>query len=67
VDGRDIGLAQIEAGMAWHYKQFKGEQSPADGQSYAAAELEARAARLGLWADENAQPPWGFRARLKTH
>jgi endonuclease YncB( thermonuclease family) len=67
VDGRDIGQAQIEAGMAWHYKQFKGEQAPADRLSYAAAELEARAARLGLWADETAEPPWEFRSRLETH
>jgi endonuclease YncB( thermonuclease family) len=67
VDGRDLGLAQIEAGMAWHYKQFQTEQSVNDRKSYAEAELQARSARFGLWVDETPQPPWEFRARMKVH
>jgi endonuclease YncB( thermonuclease family) len=67
VGGRDVGLAQIEAGMAWHYKQFQNEQSANDRENYAEAERQARAARLGLWTDEVPQPPWEFRARLKVH
>jgi endonuclease YncB( thermonuclease family) len=67
VDGRDIGLAQIESGMAWHFKQFQNEQSANDRQSYAEMERQARSARLGLWVDESPHPPWEFRARRKVH
>ena len=27
VDGSDIGLEQLEAGLAWHYKKYANEQS----------------------------------------
>ena len=51
LNGLDSNLVQIKRGLAWHYKQYEREQSPADRQSYAAAEAEARAAKLGLWRD----------------
>lgn len=54
-------LVQIKRGLAWHYKQYQREQSPTDQQSYAAAEIEARAAKLGLWRDADSMPPWEFR------
>lgn len=41
VNGRDANLGQIEAGLAWHYKQYAGEQSPLDRQSYAPVEVAA--------------------------
>jgi len=55
VDGRDVNLEMLENGWAWHYKRH--DQSP----RYATAEAEAKAARRGLWADENPMPPWEFR------
>ena len=58
--GLDSNLVQVKRGLAWHYKKYEREQSPADRQSYAAAEAEARAAKLGLWRDA-ALPPWEFR------
>ena len=59
--GQDANLVQVKRGLAWHYKQYQREQSPADQQSYAAAEIEARAAKLGLWRDADPMPPWEFR------
>jgi endonuclease YncB( thermonuclease family) len=59
--GRDVNLEQVKAGLAWHYKHYQGEQSPADRRLYADAEMEARAAKRGLWADTNPIPPWDFR------
>ena len=59
--GQDANLEQVKRGLAWHYKQYQREQSPTDQQSYAAAEIEARAAKLGLWRDADPLPPWGFR------
>lgn len=59
--GRDIGLVQIEMGMAWHFKQFGYEQTAASRKSYAQAEAKAKAERLGLWEKGNPVPPWEFR------
>lgn len=61
VGGRDACLAQVRAGMAWHYKYYQDEQSPEDRRLYAEAEREARATRRGLWSDPDPVPPWDFR------
>jgi len=61
LDGADIDLEQIKAGMAWHYKDYEDEQTPADRDLYARAEDEARNARRGLWVDTNPIEPSEFR------
>ena len=58
---KDINLEQVKAGMAWHYKDYEREQSPADREIYAHAEDEARKARRGLWSDANPIEPSEFR------
>ena len=63
--GLDCNLVQVKRGLAWHYKQYQREQSPTDQQRYAAAEIEARAAKLGLWRDADPVPPWEFRHKGK--
>lgn len=55
LQGMDINLLMIRSGFAWHYKQYD------DTQSYADAEIEARAAVRGLWVDVNPVPPWEYR------
>ena len=62
----DVGLEQIKAGLAWHFKRYESEQTPENRASYAAAEGIAKAARLGLWRDPEPVPPWEFRAKLQT-
>jgi endonuclease YncB( thermonuclease family) len=57
----DVCLAQVRAGLAWHYKAYEGEQSETDRKRYAQAELEARASKRGLWRDADPTPPWDFR------
>jgi endonuclease YncB( thermonuclease family) len=61
IDGADVNLQMVERGYAWHYKRYAGEQTAADRQRYAAAEVRARDAKRGLWADPDAVPPWLFR------
>lgn len=61
VNGLDANLAQIQAGMAWHYKLYQREQSEKDRQTYSAAEDAARAPHIGLWTDAAPQAPWDFR------
>ncbi|HVN43458.1 MAG TPA: thermonuclease family protein [Steroidobacteraceae bacterium] len=57
----DANLAQLTAGLAWHYKHYEREQSPQDRSRYASAEEEARARKIGLWADRDPVAPWDWR------
>jgi micrococcal nuclease len=59
VDGRDVNLAMLEAGMAWHYKEYDRNKRLAE------AENEARADRRGLWADQEPVPPWDWRKQSR--
>lgn len=65
VEGRDANLAQIEAGLAWHYKQYAKQQSPVDQKLYSEAESDASSSRRGLWKDRNPQAPWDFRRQKR--
>lgn len=66
VEGRDVGLAQVEAGLAWHYKVYETEQAKSDRDAYAAGELEARRRGIGLWVSPGAVPPWDFRKQRRA-
>ena len=57
-DGKDANAEQLRRGMAWGSP--KGSR-PTSGLP----ELEAyaRLRKIGLWADENAVPPWEFAAK----
>lgn len=61
----DVNLAQIEAGMAWHYKHYMNQQPLNDRLAYAEKETTARQQRKGLWADSNPTPPWDWRRSKK--
>ena len=61
VDGQDVNLVQVKAGMAWFYRYYQRELSPEDRRRYAKAENQARTDRLGLWQDKNPMPPWEHR------
>jgi len=62
---RDAALAQLEAGLAWHFRRYRSDQAPAEFARYARAEQAARTAGVGLWRDERPEPPWDFRARTR--
>lgn len=66
VAGRDVNLAQVEAGMAWHYKAFERNQKSADRALYAQAEARARDEHRGLWGDSAPTAPWDFRRATKN-
>ena len=60
--GRDINLAQIEEGHAWHYVSIaKRRQDKADFAAYSHAEAGARSSRFGLWRVQSPQAPWAYR------
>ena len=61
VNGRDVGLEQIRAGMAWWYRQYARDQTLQEQSDYANAEEQARSAKRGLWTDKEPIPPWEWR------
>lgn len=63
---RDVNLALVAAGLAWHYKKYQHEQSASDRLLYAAAEQEARDDRRGLWVDPQSIPPWDWRSERRV-
>lgn len=61
----DVGLEQINAGTAWHYKRYKRDQYEEDQNLYSSAEQRARKKQLGLWSDKKPTPPWAWRRKNK--
>jgi endonuclease YncB( thermonuclease family) len=55
-DGTPAGAEQVRRGMAWVYVKYAPKASPLHQ-----LQVEARAARLGLWADPAPTPPWDWR------
>jgi endonuclease YncB( thermonuclease family) len=66
LNGQDMNIEQVKAGLAWHFKKYADEQEPQDRITYAAAEQQARAAKLGLWQDPNPTMPGDWRQEVKT-
>jgi len=60
---RDAGLAQLETGLAWWYREYRREQSLEDQGRYEYAEFDTRTRRIGLWRHEAPVPPWEWRKR----
>jgi len=54
-DGRDLNAEMVKQGMAWVYTRYN------NNPALPALERQARAARVGLWADHAPVAPWEFR------
>jgi endonuclease YncB( thermonuclease family) len=61
LNGQDINLKQIKAGLAWHYKLYDKDQRLADRRLYAEAQKAASLNSIGLWSDPAPVAPWDFR------
>ena len=61
LNGEDVNLKQVSAGLAWVYTDYIKELSVEDRQRYRAAETAANDAHLGLWQDEEQVAPWTYR------
>lgn len=59
-NGQDINLQMVKSGMAWHYKDYQGEQSQLQRWVYALAEITGRASDRGLWSGDSVAP-WLYR------
>ena len=60
-DGKDLNLDQVSTGNAWVYRNYLKDLQPGDKNLYLKAEDNARAKRIGLWADPNPQNPRDWR------
>ena len=56
IGGKELNLALVQNGLAWHFKKYSKDQK------YARAENLARDLKLGLWSQPAPTPPWQFRA-----
>lgn len=54
--GIDANAEQVRRGMAWVYDRYARPDSP-----LYALQDQARASRIGLWADAKPVPPWEWR------
>lgn len=61
IGGKDIGLTQIQSGMAWWYRQNAAALSVQTQSDYRQAEFDAKIHRRGLWNSKNPTPPWDWR------
>lgn len=65
IENRDVSVAQLEAGMAWHVPAFSRSAFPQHAAAYGRAAGAARAAGRGLWGDSQRQHPAQFRHQVR--
>ncbi len=58
-DGKSLNRELVRSGFAWHFRRYS------DDPVLAQLETQARAARLGLWADPDPIPPWDWRKHIR--
>ena len=61
IDDNDLIKALLRAGLAWH------DRSRSRESLLTALEMEARAAKKGLWSDPERIPPWEWREMPKRN
>ncbi len=65
LDGADVNMQMLQAGLAWHYTKYAKEQAGDGAALYLKAEQTARARAVGLWRDANPIAPWDWRVERK--
>jgi endonuclease YncB( thermonuclease family) len=58
---QDLNLQLLRTGMAWFYKAYACDLDAPRRSTYAQAQAEAQAGRMGLWQQSQPMPPWVFR------
>ena len=62
---KDINLALLQAGYAWHYQQYAKDQPTDDFKAYEHAQKDATARQDGLWQGASPVAPWDFRRQQR--
>jgi len=63
LNGKNVNQEMVAEGWAWAYRQYLDRPHASE---YIQAEELARNKKLGLWQQNNPEPPWEFRRALKT-
>jgi len=63
--GRDVGLGQLEHGLAWHFARYDADLPPAERERYTRAQADAQEQRAGLWQQNDPLAPWLFRRQRR--
>lgn len=61
--GKEVGLDQIQAGLAWWYRKYAKDQTQEDQGRYSDAEIAASRDKRGLWQSPKPTPPWDWRRK----
>ena len=61
VDDHDVGLAMLQAGLAWHDRRYNRPRLPEVTRHYAEAQQGATLRLAGLWAGSKRMAPWLWR------
>lgn len=62
LNGKNINQEMVAEGYAWAYRKYLDRPHASE---YIELEEQTRSRRLGLWQQNNPQPPWEFRRSLK--
>jgi len=62
LNGKNINQEMVAEGWAWAYRQYLDRPHASE---FIKLEEQARAKKLGLWQQNNLEPPWEFRKMLK--
>jgi endonuclease YncB( thermonuclease family) len=62
VDDLDVGLAMLQAGLAWHDRRSDLPRLPEANSHYAEAQRGASLKLAGLWAGSERMAPWLWRS-----
>lgn len=65
VDGKSVNLEQVKKGLAWHSSDIARDQELMQRIKYSLAQVYAKLAKRGVWADAKPEEPAKFRARTK--
>jgi len=65
LNGVDVSQQMLRDGAAWHVSPEKSGQDEAEKETYQHNEEQAKAEKRGVWAIENLQPAWEFRAHRR--
>src|SRR5215213_653969 len=63
VGGVDVSQQMLRDGAAWHVLPEVSGQDETQRDTYQTNEAQAKAEKRGIWAIENLQPAWEFRAQ----
>lgn len=65
LNGKNVSLEQLKAGLAWHDKNVALDQS--DEDLYAQTETNPKRNGFGLWSAANLLPPWEYRNKANNY